>query len=394
MRALALFTIAVGLLGSGCMTHRFLGRNVTKQTATVSTLLQQQVLNNVALFAYNRDALPSFSTIGDGTTQTQDSGFAQPTSMWNATAFTGINLPVQAQRQLMENWKLQPVMSAGRLLRMRCAFQLLFDRPVIALGADGLSVCTTGGCTNCVQELVKVQLLPTPSSVVPDGTSLSDKPEAGCWRFADPADAQMYAEALQKSLDCVIPTGWFCVGPKAPRDASCFGSCTDMQAWVAPGGGDGFTRFTLTILALATLDPPPKRPEMTIFLERKAQLQAVLQQLQGEVGKRAAAPNAPELQNTITELSQAIQSSNVTNERKAQLQQQLAQLKSNVMASQAVDATDTRIKTLIERAETALMNMPATPTVDPTSAFDRAGSMPMSRGGGIEYAPLAAPAAP
>ncbi len=364
-----------------------------KQTETVSSLLQQQVLNNVALFAANRDALPNFSTIGDGTTQAQDSGFAQPTLMWNATAFTGLNLPLQAQRQLMENWKLQPVMSAGRLLRMRCAYQLLFDRPVIAIGTDGLSVCTTGGCTNCVEELVKVQLLPTPSAVVPDGTSLGDKPEDGCWRFTDPAAAQLYADALQRSLDCVIPTGWFCVGCEAPRDACCVGCCCKTNAWVAPGGEDGFSRFTLTILALATLDPPPKRPEMAIFLERRAQLKSALEQLQNAVQKRTASPNDVERQNVLKALTDAIQTSNLAPDRKAQLQQQLGELKANVMANGVADSTNTHLQALIDRAQAALINMPAMPTVDPTGAFDRSGSMPMSRGGGIEYAPLAAPAA-
>jgi hypothetical protein len=57
MPAAVLLTI---ILVNGCHSRDFIARNATQQTTTVNDILQQQMLDNLAIFAKNKDALPSF----------------------------------------------------------------------------------------------------------------------------------------------------------------------------------------------------------------------------------------------------------------------------------------------------------------------------------------------
>ena len=53
-----------------------LQRNASGQYATVGTLYQNQVLDNVAMFLYDPGSLPYFSVLGSSNTQLSDSGNA------------------------------------------------------------------------------------------------------------------------------------------------------------------------------------------------------------------------------------------------------------------------------------------------------------------------------
>lgn len=383
--------IAVLLVGHvGCRTHHFLGRNVTRQTSTVTDLIQQQVLDNVACFAANPNTLPSFATISDGTTQTQDGGFTQPSATWNATTFTQFMLPMNASRQLMENWKLQPVMSAGRIRRLRCAFQMLFERPSLMLSQDGKSVCVPEGCINCVHDLITVGILPSPGAIAND-PEMKDKPKDGCWTFKDKAIAELYLSKLQEAIDCRVPTGWFCIGPKPPKDVCMTGRCCDTYAWVAPGGSDGFARFTMTVMALATLDPPPSRQEMNVFLTlEKAKLRAALGQLAPLVGGLKTEGTQPFIHGmAMSQFAEASANADLSPNRLVEMYGNLSQLQARIDSSAApgqersvAEATAT-----ISQAQRAIQNLLTTPAVQTIDPFDRPGSMPLSRGGGIEFTP-------
>jgi hypothetical protein len=58
-------------------------------------------------------------------------------------------------------------------------------------------------------------------------------------------------------MDCLVPTGWYGIGCKAnvPRDACYVGQCGKTFVWVMPEGLEGLTRFTMTVLELATGKP-------------------------------------------------------------------------------------------------------------------------------------------
>lgn len=309
---------------SGCATHRFLGGNTIRQTQTLSSLIEQQVLDNLAAFGSNPGSLPQFAIIGDGTSQVQDGGSITPSLAWNFTTFTGATLPIQASRQVVGNWKLQPVMNAGRLKRIRCAYQIAYATPIIEL--QGTSVCLPQGCVNCIGELVSVGLLPKPSKNI---DKKCDCPDDLGWQFATEEDAQQYHQELLQSIECNIPSGWFCIGTKkdALRSHRMHGMHNNSYAWVKPGRDEEFSRFTLTILALATTDP---------------KLPSLPQEVSLSFGKSNAA-----LLNYLSKPNDQISSEDV----------------------QQIQDTLNRI----ERQESDI--------------FSRPGSMPFSRGGGIEFTP-------
>jgi hypothetical protein len=71
-------------------------------------------------------------------------------------------------------------------------------------------------------------------------------------------------------MDCVIPRRWFHVGctKDVPKDACYVGRHCDTYVWVLPEGIDGLTRFTMTVLDLAT--GKPHAPMKTVVRTYKA----------------------------------------------------------------------------------------------------------------------------
>ncbi len=61
----------------------------------------------------------------------------------------------------------------------------------------------------------------------------------------------------QNDLSCVLPTGWFYAGCKedVPENACHVGHYQCAYVWVMPEGLDGLTRFTMTVIDLATGKP-------------------------------------------------------------------------------------------------------------------------------------------
>jgi hypothetical protein len=127
------------------------------------------------------------------------------------------------QRQLTENWTLMPVTDIDNLRRIRCAFQLLV-----------LSGGETTDCDNCHRLLQEFYL------------GESDR------------------------LECLIPLGWYGVGGKkeVPPDACYVGHYCDTFVWVLPSGIEGLTRFTMTVIDLAT--GKPHAPMKTVVRTYKA----------------------------------------------------------------------------------------------------------------------------
>jgi hypothetical protein len=126
-------------------------------------------------------------------------------------------------RNITENWSLAPVADIDNLRRIRCAYELL-----VLHGGE------TTDCDRCRQLLERFYLGET------------------------------------DRMDCVIPTGWYCVGQKkdVPKDACYFARHGDVYVWVMPGGMDGLTRFTMTIIDLAT--GKPHAPMKTVVKTFKA----------------------------------------------------------------------------------------------------------------------------
>src|SRR5262249_25757311 len=127
------------------------------------------------------------------------------------------------QRQLTENWTVLPVTDVDSLRRIRCAFQLLV-----------LHGQQTSDCENCRRLLEDFFL------------GESDR------------------------MDCLVPTGWYGTGCKAdvPRAACYVGQCGTTYVGVTPDGLEGLTRFSMTVLELATAKP--HAPMKTVVRTYKA----------------------------------------------------------------------------------------------------------------------------
>jgi hypothetical protein len=230
------WTILLALLpvAGGCAAHASLRDNTVRTAATLTDLNYRQVLNNVAMFVSNPSAMPAVAVVNSGTVTVTDQKAYSTSATYSPTLpFSqqgGGALPIltlffnpSVQRQLTENWTMVPVTDVDNLRRIRCAFQLLVLR-----GEQ------TSDCENCRRLLEDFFL------------GESDR------------------------MDCLIPTGWYGTGCKAdvPRDACYVGQCGTTYIWVMPDGLEGLTRFTMTVLELAT--GKPHAPMKTVVRTYKA----------------------------------------------------------------------------------------------------------------------------
>src|SRR5262245_4698735 len=217
---------------SGCRTHLCLRDNTLKTSATLTDLNYQQVLNNLALFVANPSSLPAISLVNAGTVTVADGKSASASATYSPTVTfpqqAGGTLPIltllfnpSGSRTVTENWSPLPLTDVDNLRRVRCAFQILVQ------GGHA-----PPGCDDCRRALEDFYL-----------------GEADPW-------------------ECVIPQGWYASGCRTdvPEDACYVGHYRDTYVWVLPEGVEGLTRFTLTVLDLATGKPPaPTRTVVKTF---------------------------------------------------------------------------------------------------------------------------------
>lgn len=215
-----LVAVAIPVL-AGCQTHINLRNNSVRTSATLADLNYQQVLDNIAQFTANPAAMPSLAVFNAGTVTVAD----QKTLNINATGAptisnaqqAGSGLPIlsllvnpSVSRTLTENWSMTPVTDIDNLRRIRCALQLLVLR-----GRQ------TTDCEDCNDQLRK-----------------------------------FYRGEIDR-FECLIPFGWYCTGRKkdVPKDAPYVAHYGDVYVWVLPQGLEGLTRFTMTVIDLATGKP-------------------------------------------------------------------------------------------------------------------------------------------
>ena len=203
-RVILALLVIVGAL-PGC-THLQLRHIASRQGSTLTDLQYKQVLDNIAMFTANPEALPFFALSTSGSAQVTDSGgLSALTFNWPGHSGAGT---LNGSRTIVESWGLAPVVASDKLERMRCAYKLVMGNP-------------PSQCEQCA-------------------TKLRD----------------YYGSEF--NLQCRVPSGWFCVGCKkdVPSSAQYVGHFNKIYVWVPPYGADGLTTFTLTILDLATGDPP------------------------------------------------------------------------------------------------------------------------------------------
>lgn len=213
---LACYLLAIATACTGCATHQQLRRHTVSTNLTVADIYYDQVLSNLARFVNNPNTMASFSIVSAGTVNLEDvrGGAVSPTYSptltralqgGGALPILSIFFGVNAERSVTENWSTLPVNDSDNLRRMRCAFQ-------IAVGGGNTD------CDHCKERL--------------EGFFLGST----------------------ESYDCLLPTGWYHVGTEddVPPNACYVGNYCDTYVWVTPDGMDDFSRFTITILDIAT----------------------------------------------------------------------------------------------------------------------------------------------
>jgi hypothetical protein len=222
LKLLALVAAFPGLC-IGCTSVQLRNSAIT-HSMTLEEIYTQQVLNNLALFIENPDALPFFAFPNQGTTAVQDTGTAGGPG-YTATHFVTSPLGVSASRQKTENWVLNPVNDPAKLALMRCAYQQAIAP---CIGVDHHA------------------------SLCPDCKKLR-------WEFYGPPDRATGEAHFNEEEPCLnAPANWLCWGCKHKIPKNCtahVGSHCDLYVWVTPEGEDMLTRLTLTILDYAINDP-------------------------------------------------------------------------------------------------------------------------------------------
>lgn len=141
---------------------------------TVHDIQQQQVLDNLAMFACNPDAFPFFSIATQGTSTVSDNGSLAVTTGWGLAPsasrliFNAAGVNPTVSRAATEVWTLTPINDSVKLALMRCAFQ----RAIAGCVGRGASC----DCPNCNAILGNFYPLPpqAPLPLAPAGAPISE----------------------------------------------------------------------------------------------------------------------------------------------------------------------------------------------------------------------------
>jgi hypothetical protein len=89
----------------------------------ISTIFTEQAIDNIGLFADNRNAIPNQLTLANGVTQLQNgltAGIA-PNIALRAIAITGFNL--SSSNNIQQSWATVPVVDFDKIARIQLLYQ-------------------------------------------------------------------------------------------------------------------------------------------------------------------------------------------------------------------------------------------------------------------------------
>ena len=119
--------LALAALGfTGC-TMMSLERHTVAQADSAVDLRYREVLDNLALIAREPSALPSYASIFSGTIFVQDQGQLASTNIF---PFVGAVSPgsiagnASLNRQISQNWTLDPILAAGKARSDPCRMSM------------------------------------------------------------------------------------------------------------------------------------------------------------------------------------------------------------------------------------------------------------------------------
>lgn len=284
------FALASALYFTGC-THLQLQHNAVKQSNSLTTIYQKQVIDNLAMFVHDPYSVPSFAIPNAGQSIVIDGGSVTVGS----GAFTGRFwkfIGVGGSRQMQEAWTLAPVTDPDKLRLMRCAYQRAIGVPCepcvdccsiekgfYGAGNKQIKVAKVGtSAANStlvnpqpIDPLTGLPFASEPIIEVPDSLN----PTTPTWEPTlniDPRTGQKYSynwitgEVSIPSYDCNSPCAihakWFCHSnswrdvPKECRNL--YGYHKGTYVWVPSNYHHEFAKLVLKIMDFALTSAPPK----------------------------------------------------------------------------------------------------------------------------------------
>ena len=248
-----LLLFGVSIFNLGC-THRQLRYDHVMQARSLTTIYEQQVLDNLAMFSKNPDSLPFFVLPNGGSASVTDTGNINIGAL-NSPIRTNIG-PLFASRNNNQQWALAPLTNPRRIERM----QLLYQDAISA----GLVSKTTGrrhinsecelrgtycGCsiqvcegqrsafTRLVLNVLDAALNDPPAPAAPPAAA--PEPTVEVQRFSYNADAtvkevqKFYVKSADIGVDAVVPQS----------DATSGGSGTSSRSLSSPATSEGQRQF-------------------------------------------------------------------------------------------------------------------------------------------------------
>jgi len=215
----------------GC-TSMALRRDSVGEARAVVDMQTQQVLNNLAMFCCNPNAMPYFSFPNATSTTVADTGSASagPSFGFGASSpvLSGVGLSFLFSRAATEGFTVTPITDPRKLELMRGAYQT-------AIASCGRGAVSTT-CPDCQTRF-------------------------NMFYTGDPnGDIRANANGIVTSECLKSDRRWFHVGCKKclPKHCECLpmGQYCDVYVWVCPDGRDQLTKLTLAILDYAYNNPP------------------------------------------------------------------------------------------------------------------------------------------
>lgn len=130
MRNLFRFFLCASLTATVGCTHLALERRTVKQASTLTDLQYQQVLDNLAMFACNPEAMPWHAKLKSGTVQIADQGsggFSADIAAATGGEVTRLIPATGAERGILNQWDVDPTSEAEELEQLTLAYRKAID---------------------------------------------------------------------------------------------------------------------------------------------------------------------------------------------------------------------------------------------------------------------------
>lgn len=206
IKAPLMLIVLITVVSGGCAQHR-IACHTPKHAATLTEIHEQQVLDNLAMFAVNSGSTPYYALPNGGGSLTNQSATVGSTATWNPTTFTGINGNMNGTGGLTINWTMKPINEPERINLMKCVYWHVTQR------------CPESHCIDCDKNLRNY--------------------------FGD------------SFACCAVPTGWYSVSKKKPKSDDCcckVGHYCGTYVSVSPRHYHYLSLVTVSILDIATAD--------------------------------------------------------------------------------------------------------------------------------------------